>query len=257
MHKLGLKLWSTNIGSYYDEATRLYQDHLFYYIELYIIPGSLDTLDKWARLKSTHGIPFIIHCPHSTHGFNLADKQKLSSNYNIYTQVKTFADTLKSPYIIFHGGMDGSIEETAKQLASFQEPRALLENKPQIPLPSPLNFRQCRGASISEITYVQHVTQCGFCLDFCHAACAANSTHQDIYTYMQALLQLNPQMFHLADKDDLLSPFDSHLHLGTGMFNLTKIKAMLPTDALVTLETEKCFKNNINDFIEDVKCMKN
>ena len=111
MYKLGLKLWSVNTDSYYDEAIRLYHDGVFDYIELYVVPNTLHTLEKWAKIA----IPFIIHCPHFMHGFNLAKAEKKESNFAIYREVKQFADELRAKYIIFHGGMDGDIRETARQ----------------------------------------------------------------------------------------------------------------------------------------------
>ena len=123
-YKLGLKLWSVNTDYYYEEAKKLYSQDVFDYIELYVVPHSLDTLLKWKELN----IPFIIHAPHFAHGFNLAKKEKEGSNLEIYKEVKQFADELNAQFIIFHGGIDGDIKETARQLASFNEPRALIES---------------------------------------------------------------------------------------------------------------------------------
>ena len=47
MYKLGLKLWSINTGFYYEEAKKLYAQGIFDYIELYVVPDTLDTLPKW------------------------------------------------------------------------------------------------------------------------------------------------------------------------------------------------------------------
>lgn len=68
MYKIGLKLWSINTDYYYDEAIRLYNDGVYDYIELYVVPNMTDTIEKWKKLD----IPFIVHCPHFAHGFNLA-----------------------------------------------------------------------------------------------------------------------------------------------------------------------------------------
>ena len=52
MYKIGLKLWSTNTDCYYNEAIRLYNDGVFDYIELYVVPDTLDTLQKWKKLRT-------------------------------------------------------------------------------------------------------------------------------------------------------------------------------------------------------------
>jgi endonuclease IV len=164
MRKIGLKLWSINSGCYHDEAKRLYAEGIFDYIELYVVPGGLD-LKKWEKLN----IPFVVHCPHFAHGFNLAKSEKKENNLKIFEQVKKYADALNVLYIIFHGGIDGSIEETAIQLASFNEKRALIENKPYIALPNRMRGDFCRGYNPDEIKTVKEVANCGFCLDFGHA----------------------------------------------------------------------------------------
>lgn len=253
MYKLGLKLWSLNTDCYYDEAIRLYNDGIFDYIELYVVPNSIDTLSKWKRLE----IPFVIHCPHFAHGFNLAKKEKKESNKKIFDEVRKFSDELSAKYIVIHGGIDGNIEETAKQLAGFNEKRALIENKPYVALPNKMNGEFCRGYNINEIKLVMDIANCGFCFDIGHAICAANSLETDIYEYCRNFLQLNPKMFHFTDNQDITSPFDSHLHLGTGTLDLIKIKQLFPDNATITLETVKNSKSDLNDFIGDIKCMRN
>lgn len=252
MYKIGLKLWSINTDYYYDEAIRLYKDGVFDYVELYVVPNSTDTIGKWKKLN----IPFIIHCPHFAHGFNMAKVEKKESNLKIYKQVKMFADELGAKYIIFHGGIDGNAEETAKQLASFNDPRALIENKPMVALPNKMGGEFCRGYNPDEIRLIKEVAKCGFCLDFGHAICSANSQGKDIYEYCREFLQFEPNMFHLTDNKDITSPYDTHLHLGTGTLDIDKIKEMLPNDAIVTLETDKLSKENLDDFIGDSKCMR-
>ena len=257
MYKIGLKLWSTNTDVYYNESIKLYSVGLFDYIELFVIPDSLDTLKQWQILHTQHKIPFIIHCPHSMFGFNLAKPEMFQNNVQIYNCVKQFADALDATYIIFHGGIDGCIEETSRQLSEFNESRALIENKPMIPLSNAKDWKQCRGYNISEIKYILDMVQCGLCLDFGHAISAAVAQNQEPYNYVEKFLALNPKMFHLTDKDNMNNPYDSHLHLGTGHMDLNKIKKMIPDGAFVTLETIKNSKNNLDDFIGDVQCMRN
>ena len=247
MFKKGLKLWSCNTDYYYDEAIRLYG--YYDYIELYVVPETIDTLDKWKKLE----IPYIIHNAHFAQGFNLAKKEKEKQNFEIYKETKRFADDLNAQYIIFHGGIDGDIKETARQLAAFNEPRALIENKPYVALPNRMGGDFCRGYNIDEIKYVMDNTGCGFCLDFGHAICAANSQKLDVYDYCKSFLKLNPNMYHLTDVNDIKSPYDSHLHLGTGELDFGRIFDMIQDEKMVTFETIKNSKENLNDFAEDMK----
>ena len=247
MLKKGLKLWSCNTDYYYDEAIRLYD--YYDYIELYVVPETIETLNKWKKLK----IPYIIHNAHFAQGFNLAKKEKERQNLEIYKETKRFADELDAQYIIFHGGIDGDIKETARQLVAFNEPRALIENKPYVALPNRMGGEFCRGYNLDEIKFVMDNTGCGFCLDFGHAICAANSKKLDVYNYCRNLLKLNPNMYHLTDVNDIKSPYDSHLHLGTGELDFGRIFDMIQDDKMVTFETVKNSKENLNDFAEDMK----
>ena len=253
MYKRGLKLWSINTDVYYEEAKKLYSQGVFDYIELYVVPNSLETLPKWKELN----IPFIIHAPHFAHGFNLAKKEKEKSNLEIYKEVKQFADELDAKFIIFHGGIDGDIKETARQLANFNEPRALIENKPYVALPNKMGGEFCRGYNIDEIKLVKETAKCGFCLDFGHAICAANSLGENVYEYCKDFLQFNPNMYHLTDLNDITSPYDSHLHLGSGELDFRQIFDMIPSESYITFETIKNSKEDLNDFIEDMEWLKN
>ena len=46
MYKLGLKLWSTNTTDYFLEAIRLFDQKVYEYIELYVVPNTISTLKK-------------------------------------------------------------------------------------------------------------------------------------------------------------------------------------------------------------------
>ena len=247
--KRGLKLWSPNTGAYLSEARRLFAAGLYDYIELYVIPGAEQDLAAWQAVE----IPFIIHAPHFAHGFNLAKAEKEADNRALYGLVKQYADALRAPFIIFHGGIDGSIEETARQLAALDEPRALIENKPYMALPNRMGGTQCRGYNVEEIKCVQDASGCGFCFDFGHAICAANSLEQEPYAYIEHFLaNTSPQMYHLTDVDDMASPFDTHRHLGAGKMDIPRLLALVPQGCPITFETDKDSKENLNDFEHDM-----
>ena len=286
MYEYGLKLWSINTDYYLFEALKLYESGIFDYIELYVVPDSLKELEAWSIVANNHKIPFVIHAPHFMHGFNLAKAEKKEFNKKVYEEVKTFADTLNAEHIIFHGGIDGNIEETAKQLASFNEPRALIENKPYVAIPNRMNGEFCRGYNIEEIKTVIDEANCGFCLDFGHAICAANSLFEKlapsylenahvvfksdemkqnilqgartkfVYDYCEKFLELNPAMFHLTDINDMNSPFDSHPHIGEGKLDIKRVLKLIPYGKKITVETVKNSKLDLADFEKDMDILK-
>ena len=252
MFKFGLKLWSVN-DNYFNEALSLYEKGFFDFIELYVVPDSYKSNIKlWKSLN----IPFLIHAPHYEHGFNLSKNENEIRNIEIYEETKAFANELNAEYIIFHGGIGGDVEETVKQLKSFNEPRVLIENKPQVVFPKLENNEICRGYNISEIKYIMDCVDCGFCFDFGHAICSANSQKKEVYLYLEEFLKLKPEMFHLTDIKDINSVYDSHEHFGEGELNLNKIFILLSGTLFdninITIETKKNSKTNLDDFIKDI-----
>ena len=257
MFKFGLKLWSTNTDYYFEEAKRLYADGVIHYIELYIVPDTTETIEKWKILKEEYGISFNLHAPHFMHGVNLAKREKEWNNAKIYKQVRQFANELDAGYIVFHGGVDGNIEETARQLRSFEEPRAILENKPFRAIPNKMGGVFCRGATFDEIKYVLDEVKCGFCLDIGHAICSANSQKIDKWEFIENLKRLNPRLYHLTDLRDIDSEYDSHVHIGEGGIDLEKALKFIPVDMRITIETEKSNSMDLRDFERDIECLRN
>jgi endonuclease IV len=252
MYKLGLKLWSVN-ESFMNEAVRLYQKGYFYYIELYAVPGSYARYHElWFSMREKYNIPFMIHAPHYAHGFNLAEKNLEYFNMEMYKETKKFADKLKAKYIIFHGGVEGKLEETLRQLKVFNEPRALIENKPYKVLSDSMVTLFCRGAKIDEVKIIIQEACSGLCFDIGHAICAANSLGKEPYEYVKEFIKLVPRMYHLTDIEDMKSEFDSHLNIGNGKLKIKKILNNLSVDAMITMETLKKSNDRLGDFIKDI-----
>lgn len=252
MYSVGLKLWSTNTGPLADAARRLFEERACAYLELFVVPGSQATLPEWRSLQEA-GLSFVIHNAHSARGFNLAKREFESRNREIYAETKAFADALGADRIIFHGGTDGDVAETIRQLKALDEPRALIENKPFVPLRNPLGVKFCRGATMDELERILGETGCGFCLDVGHAVCAANSQGLEPYAYVQELARrFSPAMFHLSDVADMTSPYDAHPHLGTGELDIARIcREIFPANAQVSIETVRDSMADLDDFCRD------
>ena len=250
MNKIGLKLWNINTDYYYDEAVKLYRDKVFDYIELYIVPGHLDLIQKWKNVN----IPFDIHAPHFAHKMNLSKKEFKDSNYDKYKDVKEYADALNADVIVFHGGAGGDYRETAIQLKDFNDSRIVIENKPYNTL-SFVNENYYVGAKYEELKYIIDYVGCGFCLDIGHAICAANSQGIEPYSYIEKLVTLNPKRIHLSDIDST-SKFDQHLNYGQGNLDFKRILSIVPKDVNITIETSKISKTNLVDYSDDVYYLK-
>ena len=251
MNKIGLKLWNINTDYYYEEAIKLYNNNVFDYIELYVVPGYLDLIDKWKMI----GIPFDIHAPHFAHNMNLSKKEYERDNYTKYIEVREYADSLNASVIVFHGSINGDYKETARQIKNFNDSRILIENKPYQPLRM-TEDNKCVGSKYEEIKYIIEESGCGFCLDIGHAICSANSQGIEPYCYIEKLVTLNPKRIHLSDIDTT-SKYDQHLNYGKGNLDFMRILSIIPKEINITIETNKISKTNLKDYAEDVNYLNN
>ena len=253
--KIGLKLWSVNTDAYLREARRLYAEKVFDYLELYVVPGTLETLPHWKALQEEVNLPFVIHAPHSAHGVNLADAANYAANAKAFDEVKRFADVLGAGKIIVHGGWrqeDGdpaaAIAQLIAQLKSLADERFLVENKPYLPIDN--LPRRLVGSTPDEIRSVIAAVKCGFCLDVGHAVASANAHGADWRVWLEDFLSLRPSMFHLSDIH-VDSRTDQHLHFGDGSLPIKEFFPCLPTDAVISIETKKDSNSNLEDFRRD------
>ena len=242
--KTCLKLYSTDVALI-PEAGKLFQDGLFSYVELYIMPASYqDTIDTWKGLDC----PFVIHAPHSLHNVNLAQAEKRESNKRHFHETCQFADTLGSDIIIVHSGSNGSFDETIEQLAMLNDDRIALENKPKVSI---YNDEICAGYSPAEFQRAADAgVLSGTALDFGHAVCAANSLNIDVGEIIQGFLKFDPKIFHISD-GDASSEKDTHYNLGRGNMDIPMFLSAVPDGGLVTLETPRNPSTGLEDFIHD------
>ena len=249
MLKLGLKLWSINTDYYLQEAKILFSKGVYDYIELYVVPDSTAQITKWASLD----IPYMLHAPHFAHGVNLANSEKLEYNKKIYKEVELFRTELNAQYTVVHGGIEGSVDETIKQLKLINPKNFLIENKPKGAL-----FDEnltCRGYNAEEIEKIIKETSCGFCLDVSHCICSANSQGLNPYEYLAAFNKLNPNLYHLSN-GYISSKTDKHLHFKDGDYDITRILNILSKNVPISIETNKDSRENLDDFEGDIKWLK-
>ncbi len=247
----GLKLWSVNTGSYKNEAQRLYDEGLYDFIELYSVPGSLETLTSWKM----QDIPFVIHAPHYKYGLNLSNPELFDSNMDLVKLAQTFADGLNAEYIVFHPGSGGKITETIRQVNLINDSRILVENKPYKTVPK-MKADFCTGSRPEEIKMLLENTNAGFCFDIGHAIAAASSFNLDYIEYTREFITLNPTLYHISDTD-IQAEVDFHYNFGNGNMDTAGILELLPENSKITIETNKKSKHNLDDFRDDINYLNN
>ncbi|MDE7169582.1 MAG: sugar phosphate isomerase/epimerase [Mucispirillum sp.] len=254
MKRFGLKLWSRN-KNYMKTAKELYDKGIYDYIELYALPDSInETGMLWRGLN----IPYIIHAPHYAHGLNFSDKEKEKSNLDMAGEALRFADLLNAEKVIFHPGIGGCYKETARQMRLIKDARVIVENKPREIAVKLKNIKEndiCAGYSPEQIKYITDETGLGFCLDIGHGICAANSLKKDVISFLKEFIVLNPVMYHISDgdKDGVI---DKHYNINRGSFDFAEIFSLMPDKAVVSVETSKSADDNLDDFIEDIRLLR-
>ena len=241
MIKLGLKIGSKDI-QYTDEILDYYEQGVFQYIELFALSETFEqTIAYWKQFD----IPFGIHAPHSVAGLNLSCIANRKKNEAKIEESIKFADILKAKYIIFHSGINGMPGEVVNQLKPYADERFLIENKPI----RGLDGSTCVGSVYGDLKLIIDGIGkgCGFCLDFGHAICAANTLKREPIDFIQELCRLNPKVYHLTD-GDYKSELDSHLHYGKGSFPLKKLISLVPDCGMITNEAKREKVNSLEEF---------
>lgn len=126
------------------------------------------------------------------------------------------ADLFDAKVIVVHAGGGGervNLEETARQFRLFGDPRIVIEN---LPYEAEDVEGVMHGTTPEQIKYVTDYAGCGFCFDFSHAVCAANSLGLDIEKQLSGFYKLNPTVYHLCD-GDINGTEDRHMHYGEGV----------------------------------------
>jgi deoxyribonuclease-4 len=246
--KIGLKLWSTD-AEQVAEASKHYRKHVFDYIELYVVTGTYtDTIKLWCSFPGS----YVVHCPHASHGFNLAMAKLRKDNQRKFEEVQTFANELGASTIIVHPGNGGPLEESIRQLNNIADKRICIENKPR----EGLNGRICVGSTPQEIQRILQGGRIeGFVLDFNHAVCAANTFGISIDTLITDFLDFKPRIFHLSDGSSNMTK-DEHCNLGAGSLDLSRLVSYIPQGEMVTLETPRAKDRGLEDFTKDVEFLR-
>ena len=246
MINIGLKVGSINT-QYTEEILEYYDEGVFQYIELFVpISSYKDTIKYWRQFH----IPFGIHAPHTLAGLNLANPAEYEGNKAKIEETIKFADSLNASYIIFHSGTNGRAEEAIHQLFPYSDNRFLIENKPIKGFGG--NYI-CVGTDYDELKTIIDTLKCGFCLDFGHAICAANTLKKNPIEFIAKLKKLNPKVYHLTD-GDYKSEIDSHYHYGTGSFPLNELLKFVPDGGMITNEAKREDMTTLKEFYQD--CIK-
>lgn len=236
----GLKLWSTNYNLL-DKAKELVKNDIFQYIELTPIPNTEIT----PFLE--YDLPCIIHITTERHGLNIADKKKREFNLKTINNCIEWADKLDAKYLILHPGF-GLMDDALEFLDSVNDKRILIENMPKVGL----NDEPMIGYTAEQVKELMG-GKFGFCLDFGHAAKAAVGLGEDYKEFIEELLKLKPDMFHISD-GRLNTEKDEHLNIGEGEYDFKFLKKCILKNEkgsrYVTLETPR---KNLDSLGEDLK----
>lgn len=260
MRKYGFKLFNTNLQdnpSFVDGAVEFVRSNIDdMFIELMIIP-SVSIEDMVALKQKFSGLEVTIHAPHHMMGFDPGNKAHFKENSDLITKALKAADLFASKVVVTHAGLghgEQYVEETARQFKIFNDSRIAVENLPyEDTNPKAL----LHGCTPEEIKYIMDVSCCGFCFDFSHAICAANSLKLDIEKHLDGFYDLKPNVYHMCD-GDVKGTEDEHMHYGDGNFPLKDfLHKFVASDAMITMETGAGMPKDASDWIKDYNYLKN
>jgi len=245
--KYGLKIWSTDRALLLG-AVELFKKKRIDFIELYVVPDSLNDVGFLNELRN---IPTTLHAPHSEHDFDVFNLD--DSNIEIFkNQVVKTADFLDSKFIVVHAEAGDNQEIFKKNIKKINDERILIENMPKTGLEGEICFAH---------TYQQLklIKDAGFniCLDFSHAIKSAISQNLDYKEFVKKLIfELEPSYFHICN-GKMDNDKDEHGDLFDGEFDIKWIKEILlklseKKDIYLVFETPKG-KNGLENDIKNMK----
>jgi endonuclease IV len=243
MRKFGICLESVDFlekPDFIDQVLKTVKDGIFDFVQLQLIKAAESYEDTHIVIREKmKNIPTVIHAPihvpPNYYGIDTGDKAMLDDNLRKLRDSQKFADLLGANIIILHPGIGAGEEylcETIRQFRKINDPRIAVENLPYNP-----HGQVLQGSSSKNIRRIIDETNCKFCFDFAHAICAATSLEENIYDEFAKYNALNPDLYHLSD-GDFSTTVDSHLHLGSGDYDIEKIlKEFANDNSMITLET--------------------
>ncbi len=254
MRRYGFKLFSTNLQNnpaFVDEAAgfvRANQESMF--VELMVVPTT-PAEDMAVLHDKLAGLEVTIHAPHNAMNFDTGHKENFEGNVKILASAQRAADMFGSKIIVVHAGggrEQAALEETARQFRLFNDSRIVVEN---LPYQADDVSGFMHGNTPEEIKYIMDYAGCGFCFDFSHAVCAANSLGLDIEKQLSGFYKLNPTVYHMCD-GDLDGTKDRHMHYGEGNFPLKKfLREYTAAEAMITMETGMGMPKDASAWIKD------
>jgi len=193
----------------YQDLCRMYNQRMIDHIQVLIIPKADRLFHHDLGLLAEQDARIIIHAPHHGQGVNPCapsaydsrSKQEIGEYLDqAMNQTYEAADTLRAGLIVLHAGWfeEG---ERASASAGFSEfldrhhdPRLILEN-----LPARFRGRPMLGTTVDELKMLAGGRVRGFCLDFAHLYCAANSLGRSFREELIRFEDLPVGLHHLSN----------------------------------------------------------
>jgi sugar phosphate isomerase/epimerase len=192
-----------------------------------------------AKALEAYSSPWVVHCPRHRPQINVVGNQGLDA----VKQSLQFAGAIGARYAILHAGFSNPTRDVdmviRQAIPVFRELTAYAQRwQVQLLVENvyPITPEGTRSVGCDRVELEPLITeaQCGFCLDFPHAVCAAVTAQQSPQEFIAQLMTLQPVMCHLYDGWQGLH-YDQHLPLGEGNLDIPMFLSFV-TNQYVTLE---------------------
>jgi hypothetical protein len=237
--KVGVKIFPDN-----KEYAKRIESHVDFY-EVVIIEGK-----KYDFMKKLDK-PFFLHSEDFKYQTNLANPDVNKANVRYLSYALGLLKEYNALGLIVNPGTRFnnrcSIDNFVKLFKKFNAKKIIIENQP------PLKNRTYPffARNYDEVYTLLKKTGVFCCIDLLHAYSSSFFFDKDPEKFCKDLLDLKPKNIHISNGRNG-SYIDYHLHFSDGDFNMMQMKALIPKDALVTLDTP----NDFDIQLEEIRFIK-
>ncbi|NYT05348.1 MAG: TIM barrel protein [Methanomicrobiales archaeon] len=192
----------------FSALSRFARGTMIDHIQVLLIPGPEASVNRQIAALEDACVPVMIHAPHHGQGVNPSDPEMTGRSgpagraWMDAAMAETFeaADRTAAPVIVLHPGAFRSGEKEAAEiriadfLDDYRDKRLILENLPAV-------YDECSflGTDAAELSRIGRGRIRGYCLDFAHLYCAAQTRNRSFYHELAAFGALSIRFCHLSN----------------------------------------------------------
>jgi len=188
--------------------------------------------------------PMVIHAEHQGFGVNACDSNLHAKNLKSIKFARKLADFVSAKKIILHAGMllndKCSKEVSVKFVKNIKDNKIIIENHS--------SYEKGLCSTPEKMREFLDLTGKRFCLDINHAISSAKQSGANDFKIIKDFIKMKPAHYHLGGQKfinffGLYKKDVTHLSFLDSEIDLKRIVKLIPSSAMVTLETAMGIRN--------------